>query len=156
MADVAVPQGILGFTPKQLDSLTDAELRAVMTEFGMRVPFEKLITDAQKYVAEMTNLIPGTPAFNAEVERITGSASRRGLLGMARRTQETMTTREIMERTDVKEFIRILDSDENNCDPCVGLAGEIGTLEYHESIGLPGAASCLGGDYCRCQLIPFE
>jgi hypothetical protein len=152
----AVPQGILGLTPAELNNLSDAELHAIMTEFGIRVPFEQLITDAQTYVAQMSNrLIPGSPQFNAEVERITGPASRRGLLGMARRTQENASTLEILERSGTTELIRVLDSDENNCDNCIALAGEIGTLEYHQSIGMPGAASCLGGDYCRCQLMPF-
>ena len=53
-------------------------------------------------------------------------------------------------------LVRIGEGDDDMCDVCAGLEGETGTIAYHESIGLPGAATCLGGDACRCDLVPYD
>jgi hypothetical protein len=81
---------------------------------------------------------------------------------MARQTQQTFTTVEGLQGDLATEFIRVTDTeidDKGNastCDSCEALAGEIGTLAYHQEIGMPGPASCQGGGYCNCQLVPIS
>lgn len=55
-----------------------------------------------------------------------------------------------------QELIRISEGDDNVCDSCDAKGGEVGTMAYHASIGLPGAASCYGGDMCRCELVLID
>lgn len=55
-----------------------------------------------------------------------------------------------------QELVRISEGDEHVCPVCQDLAGLEGPISVHEDAGLPGSASCLGGDSCRCQLVAVD
>ena len=140
----------------ELLKLNNDELSAILKRFGVTKSWEQIYADNAGYVSRMSNIPPNSEAFDAEVFRLTMSGEKRQLLGLARRTQENYTTNRVSTGDPNQEFIRILDSHDNNCDACIDLAGSIGTMAEHIAQGLPGAASCFGGDYCRCQLYPID
>ena len=144
-------------TAEQMLGLSDGELSAILERFGITKSWAQMHNDAANYVSQMSNISPSEKdAFDAEVARLTTQGERRGLLGLVRRTQENYTTNRMVTGDPNQEFIRILDSHDNNCDSCIELAGTVGTMAEHIAQGLPGAASCYGGDYCRCQLFVIE
>ncbi len=72
----------------QLGKLTDAELLATLEEFGVLAPWNTMQSQAAAYVTRMTELQPGTVQFQAAVNNLISSESRRGLLGMTRRAAQ--------------------------------------------------------------------
>lgn len=144
-------------TAEQMLRLTNDELLQVLQRFEVSKSWPDAHSSVQDYVRRMANIPPNRPdLFDAEVARLTNGVSRRSVLGLVRRTQENYTTSRISSGDPNQEFIRILDSHDNNCGPCIDLAGTIGTMAEHVAQGLPGPASCDGGDYCRCTLHVFE
>ncbi|MCP4540168.1 MAG: hypothetical protein GY832_23770 [Chloroflexi bacterium] len=148
-------------TAASLTSQDPAELHAILQRLGVEKPWQEMSDDAAQYVARMQDRL--TPAMtdkeiNAEAARITAPMSKRGLLGLARRTNERWTTMEALDAVgDMShELIRISEGDENTCDSCLALAGSTGTIFEHQEVGLPGSASCDGGDMCRCELVLFK
>jgi len=140
----------------EMRSLSPEELLAELQYYGVVDPWPKLRNSAAAYVARMTSLQPGSAAFAREVEGLIGTASKRGLLGLSRRTAERYTTMLAVGGDPDAELIRISEGDEHVCDNCDALEGVVGTLAQHEALGLPGAQSCLGGDYCRCTLVRVD
>ena len=137
-------------------NLSDAELLEVLQEYGVAEPWDSLRSDASAYIGRLKN-IPNPDLFSAEVDNIVAS-SRRGIMGLTRRTQERYNTLSIIDgRPDVL-LIRLPDDYDGDrlCENCEGLAGVVGTYSQHMAIGLPGAQSCIGGDYCRCSLMEIE
>jgi len=143
-------------TVSELVDLTNDELLELLQDFGVKAPWPQLVADNYGYAAEMskiTNL--GTPDYlEREVERLLDHhSSRRGLLGLARETQRAFILDAFSKEGPNQEYIRISEDDEHTCDRCDALAGTIGTMGEHVSMGLPGPASCDGGNYCRCVLV---
>lgn len=140
----------------EMRALETADLLGELQFFGVVDPWPKLRANAAAYVTRMTSLQPGSTAWAAEVENVIGTSSRRGVLGLARRTQERYTTMGAVGGDPDAELMRIGEGDEHVCDSCDEREGTIGTLAQHEAMGLPGAQSCQGGDYCRCALVRIE
>jgi hypothetical protein len=135
--------------------MNNGDLLATMHRLNLLEPVVDLRADTAAYLARASRLGVGTAEFEAELERLLDVNSKRGLLGMVRRTQERYTTHMAVDGDVDKELIRISEGDTHVCDTCAELEGATGTYAEHEAIGLPGAQSCLGGDYCRCQLMPI-
>jgi len=134
-------------------ALSDAELLSLLERFGVTDPAQQMLEDTRRYVSRLSRIPPGSPAFATEVERLLSQDDRRGLLGMTRRVQERYTTLTALDGEEGREMIRISEGDTHVCEDCATLEGFIGTYEEHAAVGLPGAQSCRGGDYCRCQLV---
>ncbi|MCP4640274.1 MAG: hypothetical protein GY851_07580 [bacterium] len=148
-------------TAADMKGLDDDELSAILKRYGITKPWEEMQTDAAVYVKQMSDRLRAgsEEEIHAEVERITGGMSdRRGMLSLARRTQQRTGMADALAASGEAdpEFIRIEENDESSCDACIALAGTIGTLSEHEAVGLPGAATCYGGDLCRGQLVLFK
>ena len=139
---------------KALSAMTDAELLAAMEEAGMIAPWGALQMQAAESVMRMTELPPGSPAFTAAVNGIISKEARKGLVGMTRRATQQFTTLNDMAGDTNKEFIWIVEGDDSTCAPCMVNAAMIKTYAEWEASGLPGAATCDGGDFCRCDLLP--
>lgn len=141
-----------------LVKLSVPERQRILKEFGITRPWEKMRSDAAEYLARMSDLQYGTDAYNLELNRLASSASKRGSLQNTRAAYRQFETLEMMRGKDpaTQEFIRVTEGDEHVCSPCDGLGGEEGTMAYHSSIGLPGPASCEGGNYCRCGLLLLD
>ena len=143
-------------TAAQTLRMSDAELIGIMQRFSVFRAWSDYFTGSSTYVAQQARqLTPllGTPEFDRQMANLARPEDRRHLIGSVRRVQETWTTQRILDDNPNQEFIRVLDSHDNQCDACIARAGTIGSIEEHEAIGLPGASSCFGGDYCRCQLV---
>lgn len=150
-----------GFVPEErkipdvneLKNLSRAELIAELQEYGVIESWDSIVADAEQYVARLSKIPAGSFMADLEVTNIIGTYSKRGLLSLNRRTQERYTTMLAIGGNPKQELIRISEGDEGVCENCVELDGVTGTLAQHRAVGLPGAQSCLGGDYCRCTLV---
>ena len=136
--------------------LSESELVDLLQRYGVVASWADARARAAKVVADMHG-IPSGPLFEARLQSAIDTGQRE-LIGQARRTMERYTTVQAMDGTETQEFVRMPeDYDETRiCDVCYELAGTIGTMAQHEEVGLPGSASCLGGDLCRCTLVPYE
>ena len=139
-----------------LKSLSRAELIAELQEYGVIDPWDDIIADAEQYVTRFSKFPPNSLLFDLEVQNVLGTYSKRGLVGLNRRTHERYTTMIAIGGDPARELIRISEGDENVCEQCRALEGTMGTLAEHRALGLPGSQSCLGGDYCRCTLMRIE
>jgi hypothetical protein len=138
-------------TMVEMKAMTDVELSQVLGQFGITEPWAQMRSANVGYLMRMTQIPPGSQQFKAALDRLLNQGTRDGLIRASRRAyQEYM----IIQTDTSGELLRIAENDENTCEVCNALAGEVGTIEYHRSIGLPGAASCDGGDRCRCNLVP--
>jgi hypothetical protein len=128
-------------------------LRSVLEEFKLVDHPDVLRADAMRYVGRLTQL--EGEALLAEVERVVGENN---LLKRARRmSQRYMLAMAVGGDADKDPLmIRIDEGDDNTCDACDALGGMIAPLSEHAAHGLPGSASCLGGDYCRCTLMRVD
>jgi hypothetical protein len=137
-------------------TLDNQELLRTLHRINLIDSPSDLEADVASYLSRMSRLSVGTVEFQAELERLLNFNSRRALLGTVRRTQERYTTRMAVDGNEKQELIRISEGDESTCAVCANLEGAIGTYQEHEALGLPGAQTCIGGDYCRCQLVPVR
>lgn len=147
----------------RLTNLSDADLWAVLQRHGVTQPWPELIAEAQRYNERWSKVPPGQWADeqaralivpDAQSTDILGRKMERGLLGLARRTQERYTTMEALDGDVNAELGRVAELDSATCVGCDALAGSIGTYAFHVSQGLPGEQQC--GNNCRCQLIRVE
>jgi len=157
--------------------MSDADLDALARRFGLQRPWTEMQGDAADYVRRMSDRLRGSEAeIAAEVQRITNPIrtdengdpvldaagnpvpNRRAYISAARRATERWSTAEALSIAGDPnhELIRISEGDDSVCDSCASLGGTIGTLSDHEAAGMPGAASCDGGDQCRCSLVLFK
>ncbi len=136
-----------------LGALTDAELLATLEEIGILPPWNTLQSQAAAYVQRMTEMPPGSTQFKAAVNNLISTESRRGILGMTRRAAQQFTTINDAGGDKNAEFIWVTEGDSVTCEPCMANAAQIKTLAEWESHGMPGAATCDGGDACRCDLL---
>jgi hypothetical protein len=135
-----------------LRNLDDAEFLEEMVDLGMVPPLNVQQAQAADRVSRMTELQPGSPQFQAAVSGLVDQESKRGMIGMTRRAAQQFTTLREIDGDVNREMIWIVEGDDRSCDPCMGNAAEIHTFAEWQEIGLPGSATCDGGDYCRCDL----
>jgi len=150
-------------TYAEMVDLDDGQLADVMELYGIQKPWRQLQADAMGYATQMMQLPEGASEemILREVQRLTGigsQGSRRALLGGAREAQRAFTMSEFMRDNPPDQlYVRVPEGDESTCDRCLEYAGIEGTIPQHaEDPGLPGFASCDGGSYCRCVLIPVD
>lgn len=138
-------------------SLSNADLLETLHRFDVLDKPLDLEADVRRYLSRFPRLAADPQAFADELSRLLDSQNeRRALLGLTRRTQERYTTLMGVGGDQAQLLIRISEGDSAVCSECVALEGAIGTYAEHAAIGLPGAQTCLGGDYCRCQLVPVR
>lgn len=136
-----------------LVNLTVEQRYDTLQQFGLMRTWDEARAESATYVSRLTSFQAGTPAFDAEVENLISVNSKRGLLRNLRGAYRQFNIIDSLEGLDPRtaEFVRLVEADGNSCEGCLALTGEEGTMAYHQSIGMPGPASCLGE--CRCDLI---
>lgn len=140
-------------TIDRLSALSVEQLGSTLSRFGIVENWESQRQEATGYLQRMTKYPSGSRQFKNELERLLDMESKSGLTRAVRRAYHEYT----LANTDsTGTLIRISEGDENTCDVCNDLGGEIGTIDHHRSIGLPGAQSCDGGDNCRCALVGYD
>ena len=137
-------------------AMPDDELIRTLQRYGVTQPWSEMRAEMLSYVQRMARIPAGAPDYRERAEMLLDMGSRRTLVGMARRASEQYATKEALDGDAGALLIRISEGDDHVCGPCEARAGIIGTLAEHEAMGAPGAASCDGGDYCRCQLVRID
>lgn len=137
-------------------AMADAELIRTLQRYGIEVSWEEIQASAMAIASKAAAIPAGAPDYAERMEFLIDSEARRTLVGMARRASEKYATMEALDGDASALLIRVSEGDDHVCGPCEQRAGMIGTLAEHEAMGAPGAASCDGGDYCRCQLIRID
>jgi hypothetical protein len=140
---------------REIAGLSDSEKTNLLQRYGV-LPNVANYADAQApWLARVSSIPPDSDRWQREIERLTNDTTG-AMDSMARRAYENYTTALAVDGDPNQELIRISEADEAVCDTCLDLEGEIGTYDYHVSIGLPGTASCDGGDRCRCTLVAID
>lgn len=154
--DGVVPYGVKLPSMNDMLDLSAPELIELLQRYGIVGSWAEAKARVADIVGRIHGIPPG-PLFDTQVRAIIEN-SRKGLVQTARRVTERYTTIQASTGDEKQLFVRMPEDydPERICDICYELAGTIGTLAQHEEVGLPGAASCLGGDYCRCTLVPYE
>jgi hypothetical protein len=137
-------------------AMSDEELIRTLQRYGVEVTWADMQASAMAIASRAAMIPAGAPDYAERMGFFIDSESRRTLVGMARRTSEKYATMEALDGDANALLIRISEGDDHVCGPCEQRAGMIGTLAEHEAMGAPGAASCDGGDYCRCQLVRID
>ena len=132
------------------------DLNDLLMRFNIVEPWPQARAAAAGYVQRMSAIPPGSEAFKDEIDRLLDFESKRGSLGATRRAYREYSLVDALDGDRMTPLIWISDGDDGTCERCGARGGDIGTVAYHSSRGLPGPAVCLGGDYCRCQLVPID
>jgi len=144
-------------TQNELVDLSDGELLGLLQRWGMVDTVEQRKVRAAEHVAKISQM-RDKKLTKTQLRTSVQAAMRRDLLGDNRKMMREFTTLEAAAGTDLEtqQFVRMGENDEGTCEGCDPLIGQEGTLAYHASIGMPGPASCFGGDYCRCTLVLLD
>lgn len=140
----------------ELGNLSLRELQELLEFYGIQAPWGTLVTRAGEYVTRMTELRPNSPEWFAERDRLLDRESRRGALSLNRRIAQTWSSLDSIDGNINQEMIWLTEGDDHVCVNCEANKGEIKTWAEWQRSGPPGAAVCLGGDQCRCDLIVIE
>ena len=142
----------------EFKEMSDVDLSRWLKRWGVTDAWPAMRASAAGYLQRVSALPPGSPEFDARLDDLVSGSSRRFLLGANRRVLRDYGMLEITQGVDLatQEYIRISEGDEDVCDRCDSLGGHIGTMAEQDAAGLPGAASCYGGDYCRCELVLID
>ena len=138
----------------ELSDLSPGELLAVMQRFGVAGAWSTYIADQAAYLARVASLPPAQ--FDAALQDLVDTNSKRALVQMSRRLHEQYTTGLAAAGDEDARFIRLDEGDSRECERCEELGGYEGTYAEQQAVGLPGAASCRGGDQCRCTLVRID
>lgn len=151
-APVPTLADLRGFSSKNPEDIN--AMSQMLGRFGFPAP-DEMTEQQQRYLAGF-NIVPGSPNYEAQMERLRSDLSGRFLLAQARRTQEGYQTLKAINGNLDTEMIRLAEGDDP-CDRCVPLDGLVQTYrEFVQNNELPGGSSCEGGDNCLCSLWPLE
>jgi len=137
----------------ELGKLNVAQLGEILDRYGITEPWPQQRAAQVGYLSRISKIPSGTPQFEAELQRLLDFDSKQGLLMAARRANHEYAKASF--GRDAK-LIRICEDDDASCETCIRLGGTIGTVAEQEAIGWVGAASCDGGDRCRCEYAEYE
>lgn len=140
-------------TYPNLRGVSDTELYRELRSIGAIRPFDDHITDSVSYVTRMTDYPSGSPQFKAAVNDLIDSSSKRGVSSMNQRSVARLIMFSEAEGDVDTLMMWMLDASASHCDFCPPNAGVVQSLEAWLSQGLPGAATCEGGDRCKCLLV---
>ena len=138
-----------------MKNMTLDELHSILDLYGVQAPWSTLIAQAQEYVTRMTEYRPGSAEWRAAVADLIDRDSRRGAIGMNRRVAQAWSSLDAIDGDVNKTMIWLTENDENVCAPCEERAGVELTWAEWQAAGPPGTV-CLGGSYCRCDLVVVE
>lgn len=141
-------------TVKELGDLSNAEILKVLNHYGITEPYGILQSQAMEYVRRMMPLRSEADIQAAFNELINNE--RRQLLGVSRRVSQQWSTLDAIQGDIDKELIWLAEDDEATCDSCAPRSGDIDTFAGWKARGLPGSATCRGGNYCRCDLVVID
>ena len=146
------PVPTLGPMPSitEMTSMSVEQLGEVLDKFGIIEPWAQQRAAMVGYPSRVANYPPGSPQFKSELDKLLDTSTKRGALMAARRAYTEYSARSFEAGVVV---VRVCEDDPASCDTCVKLGGYEGTMEQQRGVGMVGAASCQGGDNCRCYYI---
>ena len=105
---------------------------------------------------ERFNIPKSDPRYEIEFNRlIEQGASNRAVLAETRRIGERAELVTLTDGDNSLNCVYVAEGD-NPCPECAALSGEEGSLSMFEDGGMMPGDRCLGGDNCKCVLIPIE
>ena len=141
--------------PKLADmvNLSDLELIDTLQKYGVVSSWEEQQQKALDTVLPALRNAPvGSEQFWNTLNSTVDVNSRRELLGMTRRTSQQWSALTAIDGNLNQDMVWITVGDSESCDPCNERGGMEATYTEWQEIGGPGVP-CLGGDYCRCELV---
>jgi len=133
-----------------------AQAWLLLEHYGITPSMNHMKVLAQDYVTRMTMYSSNSDQFKAAVDDLVEKGSRRAALGMSRSmAQQFSSLREIDGNVD-QRMVWVDEGDDHTCAECSARAGEIKTWQEWQDEGPPGSRVCLGGAYCRCDLVPID
>lgn len=139
-----------------LEKLDDADLLEEMVARQMLASWNTMQAEAAGIASRMMEYPAGSSQWKSAVSNMVQSEAKSGMTGLTRRATQQYTTVASTGGNEDVEMIWIVEGDEGTCDQCSPRAAEIRTYGEWKNAGLPGAAVCLGGNKCRCDLFPAE
>lgn len=141
-------QSFNGKDPEQV-----AKLNRLFDTYTGRDPI-----DARRATArwlERFDISKNDPRYEAEFNRLLDAgASNRAVLAEARRAGERSELLWASDGNLDENMVYVCEGD-NPCPECLELGGEEMTLAEFENAGMMPGDRCLGGDNCKCVLIPI-
>lgn len=132
-----------------MGDLSVGQLSKVLDAYGVTDPWDSMRVDAMSYLNRMN--VP-LHRMDAAVEGLLNH-ERKAQLMLARRVSERWATMNSLEGDYSQTMAWITVGDDAMCDPCDDNGGlEMPYTEWLQ-YGLPGAQTCDGADYCRCELV---
>jgi hypothetical protein len=131
-----------------------AKLNQIFDAYTGRDPI-----DARQATAkwlERFNITTSDPRYQVEFDRLIESgASNKAVLAESRRAGERS---ELLHAADGNLDVNCVyvNEGENPCEECAAIGGEEMTLAEFEDANMMPGDRCLGGDNCKCVLIPIE
>lgn len=160
-----VPSALVDIVPLQakflsefafINEMSTAEAYESFRQIDALQQFDHVVTDQMGYVGRMTNYKKGSAQWKEEVASLTDSNSKAFQKKATRRSSERIYSwREA--KGDVETLmVWVGEADKKACSYCKNNYGEVYSYADWLIIGLPGAETCAGGDYCRCHLAAIE
>lgn len=140
---------------EDMSRLSKKQLTDVLQHYGVMKPWDSMIADTSKYLERVSGIVEGDPRWKQEMDALLGS-EQRALVSLSRRVSEKWSTLDAIDGNVKQELMWITHTDDSLCENCEDRGGEIKTFEEWSAEGLPGASVCLGGDQCRCELVPVD
>ena len=139
---------------RSLRSANVNEHMQLLGQYGFINTPEKLVEMNSSFLSRY-NIMPGDPRYQAELQRLLDSGSGRVLLEQAQRVSERFETISSL-NGDMTQNCMYLAEGDGPCAECEELNGIEGSYaELLRTDRIPGAR-CLGGDACRCAIVPID
>ncbi len=139
---------------EQMSRLSQKELIDVLQHYGVTKPWEQMRLETSKYLERVSGIQPNSDRWKEEMNSILDHESTAGMRKLTKRVTENWSTLDSIDGNLQHEMMWITVTDDSLCIECEDNGGDIQTYEDWAIQGLPGAAVCLGGDECRCELVP--
>lgn len=131
-----------------------ARLLQTLEHYGVTPSMNRMKVMAGKYIERMTDKTGD--AFKAAVEELVNGESKRSLIGMNREIAQQYSSLRAIEGNIDQKMVWVSEGDDHVCEECDARSGEIQTWVQWQTEGPPGSRTCLGGSYCRCDLLPID
>jgi len=141
-------------TLSNLSNLSNLELYNELVDIGALSKFDTIVSNAVGSTSRMIAFPAGSPQFKEALSN-TISANSRNLKSQNRRSVEAICVAMLIYGRSGQLMMWLIERDSNTCIFCRGNSNKIKTYAKWRLDGLPGAEVCLGGDLCRCHLVPI-
>lgn len=143
-------------SPAEVSALSDAELRALAQQLGVRQEHVAQVTAAvQRQAMRLVGANLPSPALVEAVRQAASRAIRREMTRITRALiREHQAIAQGLEPGSMLRWVSV--QDDRVCDDCEARHGHVQTLADWQADGLPGSQNTICDGNCRCELVPDE